>query len=181
MLTEDFDDSLNLVETGPGVIEFKCFGVEYAGTDTFGVSGYSNEPTGVGPVSGATYLRSDFTKSSDTLRFQFANPVKEFAASVKDYELAELGALNYETPNGDSGTAALPESNGTVQFLGIISDSPFSSITFAPTKNPNSNETWRDRVLFDDVSMSVSAVPEPTTFALLSLLGLLGTLLAWRR
>lgn len=64
---------------------------------------------------------------------------------------------------------------------GRVRDTPFTSVAFLPSEDPEPSMGWGDWVFFDDVSVSASVVPEPSTFVLLSIIGLLATLLDRRR
>jgi len=128
-------------------------------------------------------LRLDYNRARSQLAAKIGRPVASIRQLVVwgNHSPSMYADYRFATSNGETGTAATVQTSGTVQFFGIVSDTPFTSVRFFPSADPEPSMSWGDWVFFDDISVSASAVPEPSTFALLSIVGLLGTFLLWRK
>jgi hypothetical protein len=113
--------------------------------------------------------QSVFGATPDTMTFTFTSAINVFA--VDTIGLADVGVTNFSVllSNGNSNVmySNLAQPGGTVNFIGVIDTTGFTSVTFSGTA-PN------DGVFYDRLQFT-AAVPEPETYAImLAGLGLIG-------
>lgn len=128
----------------------------------------STYPNGLGSTSAGFFL------PTETATFTFSAPITAFAIDVNTYATTDSAY----TATLDIGDIALSifevfPSTSTGQFLGFVSDTPFSVATIAAVTGFSYT---LDTLVYGNaaaVTPGNSQVPEPTSFALLSL-GILG-------
>ena len=164
---EGFESYANDFTTGARTITLSGFSLSYAtgnAGDSFGVTDVLN-PTpgssGLGPTAGSKYLYADFSAgANNAVGFNFVSPILAFGIDIKDLEVANI---NYLTSSGDAGTAGVPGIDGNVQFFGIVSDTPFTSVSFTEPGLAQGDGLAFDQTTF---SLAAAAVPEPATLGL---------------
>ncbi len=138
------------------------FGANYTGVNNT-MAGGAAFGFNVTP-GGATW----FGAPAGTMTFAFDSPVTAWGAFLTGTQASVAPETLANFNNGAPQVVSIPSnSSGGVQFIGFISDTPFSSITLTNT----SNDAWG----IDDVYYTTqTATPEPATAALLAaaLLGL---------
>jgi len=149
---------------------FSCSGSTYC-PGFFGIwAGFADDGT-----------QSVYFASPDSATFTFASAITAFGIVIGGAGDVANITLTALLSNGDS-AIALDDYSGTFdvfggnrQFFGLISDTPFTSITFTPSNSG-------DGIFFDAMRYGTSAVdvPEPGTLALLGF-GLLGLGFARKR
>ena len=170
MTTEGYETYPNDVQQGARTITLNNFAIssDLNGAQSgFGITDVVNVfpgSSGLGPTAGSKYLVTTFPDSTipsgATVTWLLGPGVKAFGSDIKDLEIANM---TYALNTGATGVAATPGLDGNVQFFGIISDSPFSSIAI---HEPGASTG--DAVVFDQTSI----VPEPASLCLLVLGGL---------
>jgi len=167
---EGYETYPNDAQAGPRTITLGYFRVSYNDADSVSEFGVTDTPpaggSGIGPTAGSKYLYAAYptpSAPSGTVDFLFGAPIQAFGTDVKDLENANL---TYDTSSGASGVAAFAGADGNVQFFGILSNTPFTSIGFtAPGAGTG------DGVVFDQTTFS--STPEPSA-ALFGVIGVLG-------
>jgi hypothetical protein len=160
--TDGYETYPNDLQTGARTFALNYFQVSYtlSGDDSLiGVTDVINPDggSGAGPTVGTKYLYANYATSavpSATVTFILNSPVRAFGTDIKDLELANLSWVTSSGASGSVPTAG----NGVVQFFGITSDTPFTSIAFSAP-----GMSLGDGVAFDQTSI----VPEPTSVILL--------------
>lgn len=137
-------------------------------------------------VNGGNQIRNRFGASTGSvvddaygdLTFSFATPVNAFGIDIATIARGFVGSSSGAfvlTVGGIPYTYNYSGSSG-FGFLGITTDTPFSSLTIATSK---SNDSLFDNVRF--ASPAVAAVPEPATWGTIILgFGLLGGMMRRR-
>lgn len=166
LTVESYEGYSSDLASGARTINLSSAAVSYdldGDISNFGIATVPNPfgGTGVSATDGSNYLFVVYPTSSvpggASVTFQFANPISVFGTNMRDVENI---SISYETSEGENGTAASPAANGAVQFFGIISDTPFTSITFS-----GPGVSTGDGVVFDETTY---VIPEPSTTALLA-------------
>jgi hypothetical protein len=110
-----------------------------------------------------------------TVIYEFNKPTRAFAADFIDYGDGGSGTLNVgldtRTPFQ---VAATPRLDLNYLFWGVISDTPFKSVT---VENTNNNESMG----LDKMNFTIENVPEPSTWALGLISSVVAMLLATRK
>jgi hypothetical protein len=143
------------------------YGGGYTGVSTYE---YGLAALGFNTTPGGTNW---FGAPQGTMTFTFDTPITAWGAFLTGAESTIGPQILASFDNGTPQQVAIPSTSaGGVQFIGITSDTAFSSITLS--KITDSIDAWG----IDDVYYTTQATPEPATAALLAA-GLLG--LAARR
>lgn len=168
------------------------FQAAIAGSTTLGIQNFDSLPLGTltsdgtvtyssstgTPVVQNTFLpstapnslgRSDinFFTSADTATFTFTTAITAFAIDVNTFATAPgsfLGTLN----TGDTVNSIFETfpGFGTGQFIGFVSDTPFTSLTVSA---PGQFAYTLDTLIYGAREQVTGGVPEPTTWALMIL------------
>jgi len=167
---EGYETYPNDEQAGSRTITLGNFRVSYDNAEAvsaFGVTDASPPGgSGIGPTAGSKFLYAAYPTSAapgGTVNFLFGAPIRAFGTDLKDLENANL---TYDTSSGASGVAAFAGADGNVQFFGILSNTPFTSIGFT---EPGAGTG--DGVVFDQTVFS--STPEPSA-ALFGVIGVLG-------
>jgi hypothetical protein len=160
-----------------GGVTYSASGGTVVVTDTFLTTTF---PHGIGSTSTSSSLCC-FFPGSETSTFTFTSPVSAFGIDINTFA-ATAGAYSGTLNIGDVVSSAFDTFPGTFtgQFLGFISDTPFTSVTISA--NTGFSYTL-DTLVFGDARAIIdanTAVPEPTTLALMGG-GLLALVLQRRR
>lgn len=162
--TEGYETYASDLAPGARTLSLDNFQVTYdlvGNISNFGIADVPNPlgGSGVSATSGTHYLFAAYPTvavSDASVTFLFASPIYAFGTDIRDLENINL---SYNTSTGESGTAANAAANGTIAFFGIVSDNPFTSITFT-----GPGLTTGDGVVFDQSSF---VIPEPSSSVLL--------------
>ena len=175
---ESFEDGAIGLRTAPDTRSFDGFTMAYSGARAWGITNRNDRRvSGIYPTDGQRSLRIAFNAgNNDTITFTFDNPTTTFAVDIVDLESG--GPLEFSTDTGETGMAATNAGNGSRNFFGFISTTPFTSLTLSSGSN---NQRTPDGIALDHIrfSSSVATVPEPMTGALAMFAG--GALLLSRR
>ena len=161
MSTEGYESYANDLQLYARTITLNNFNVSYnfpsnvnGDVPSFGIAEGVNPvigSSGVGPTAGTKYLAASYPSASGpdniVVSFLFSAGIRAFGTDIKDLETANL---TYNTSSGDNGFAASLGGDGNVQFFGIITDLPFTFISFH--EPPASTG---DMVVFDQTSYVV--------------------------
>lgn len=139
-------------------VSFNCSGSSYC-PGFFGTSGLIVHDG----------VQSVFFASPDTSTFTFTQAINAFGIWIGG--AGDVATINLAAglDNGDAAAALTNYSapGGSWQYFGIITDTPFTRLTFTP-------DNAGDGIFFDALSYreaAVTAVPEPASILLLSLAG----------
>lgn len=147
---QNFNSSALGTTIGTTPVNFGGFSVSTTGTAVINPGNASYQ------VDGSRYL--DVNLAAATLTFTFANAVNSFGANF--FSLNNNQARTFVTVGGQTFNP-LPLSPS---FLGFVSTTPFTSVTFSTPTSGGSN----DQFGVDNVTIG-GAVPEPATWALMIL------------
>lgn len=119
----------------------------------------STNPNGLGLAG------RNFFLTSDTATFTFATAITAFAIDINTFATAPasyLAALS----NGDTSNSIFETfpGTGTGQFLGFVSDNPFTSVTVSSV---GGFSYTLDTLIYGAKSDVTGAVPEPATWAMM--------------
>lgn len=140
-------------------------------TDTFLTS---TNPNGLG-LSGI-----NFFLTTDTATFTFATAITAFAIDINTYATAP-SSYQALLSNGDTSNSIFETfpGAGTGQFLGFVSDNPFTSVTVSST---GGFSYTLDTLIYGAKGDVTGAVPEPATWAMMILgFGVVGLAMRRRR
>lgn len=140
-------------------------------------------------ITGSKFIRVETNGNSNFVQFTFSSPITAlgfYGTSFSDYGAFPPVPVIPPIAISLGGGPAIATLNvapnsipaGSVNFFGVISDTPFSS---ALLMNPLG--TSGDGIALDDIFVAqaaIAAVPEPSTWALM-LVGLAGVVYATRR
>ena len=134
----------------------------------------TTSPNGLGRTT------QNFFSSTDAATFTFLNAISAFAIDINTFATA-AGSFDVVLNTGDQAFSifeTFPRA-GTGQFIGFVSDTPFSTVTL--TANTGASFTL-DTLLFGSRAAVVGAVPEPGTWAMMLIgFGAIGGALRKRR
>ena len=143
-------------------------------------------PGAFGPTSGTNWLFPGTSGNSSFFELTLDTPQTAFGfygSSFSDYQTAPGGSFPPISLTLDSGTpidvlnvnpSSIP--GGSVNFFGVVSDTPFTTIRLL-----NPSGTFNDGVGIDDIitAQGIQAVPEPSSWILVTIglaaVGCLGT------
>lgn len=147
-----------------GGVTYSASGGTVVVTDTYLTTTF---PNGIGSTSTSGAFCCFFT-GAETATFAFTSPVSAFGIDINTFAPTP-GAYSGTLSTGDVVPSAFDTFPGTFtgQFLGFISDTPFTSVTIAA--NTGFSYTL-DTLVFGDAQAIVDAaspVPEPATLMLM--------------
>lgn len=150
---------------------------------------YSGRPhtsgalTGMGPLSGANFMKTRFTSNgAGGFAATFSAPVHAFGIAVGDLQpgldtttLELFDTVGDPLSSFDLGTQ-LGAGPLAWHFFGVTSDTVIGKIQIGISVN-----NYQDLVLFDDMRFAGGAVPEPSSVIVWTLIGLIGGVVLHRR
>ena len=133
-------------------------------------------PGAFGPTSGTNWLFPGTSGNSSFFELTLDTPQTAFGffgSSFSDYQTAPGGSFPPISLTLDSGTpidvlnvnpSSIP--GGSVNFFGVVSDTPFTTIRLL-----NPSGTFNDGVGIDDIitAQGIQAVPEPSSWILVTI------------
>jgi hypothetical protein len=147
----------------------------------FGVSVSSNSSAAISPggasdnIDGSEFLFANLTGTvadPGALTFTFASAITSFGANFVSFN---NNVLRESAVIGGVAIDPLPMSPN---FLGFVSNTAFTSITFRNQMGGGNNDSFG----LDNVRYSVAAVPEPATWAMMLVgFGMMGAAMRYRR
>jgi len=184
--TDDFESYAPFAPP-PGTLTLAGVPTTYSTTGS--LVGINTQQQGSFAVSGFQFLTSNLTFDNQgnptganlTTSFLFSTPIKGFGAFfVNVGDLSNSNTLTITLQDGPAGTPRVIPINGNSDgsgspltfagrqfdatfYFGISDPTPFDRVTITGTSN-------QDGLVFDD--LSIAAVPEPTTYALIGGIGL---------
>lgn len=187
LATTVYTDEASFIAAAGGSLSFESFETIRSSTPTqydfadvsFACTGKTYCPGFFGWSDRMAYddARSVFFASPDTSTFAFAHAVNAFGIWIGDAGSTGAITLNVALNNGASAAALTNFTADSMnwKYFGVMSDTPFSSVTFIPSN-------YGDGIYFDALrygQADVHAVPEPASSLLLGIAGI--GLLAARR
>jgi hypothetical protein len=162
IIDEGYESYPDDPHAGARTIHLNQFDVSYdlnGDNSDFGVSNELDLPNGIGPTAGNSFLRAEYPSiavPSATVTFKFPGAINAFGTDIRDLE---NDGLNFATDTGATGLAGSGAANGAIQFFGIISTNPFTSIGLTEP-----GVSSGDGVVFDETVHvdSAAIVPEPS-------------------
>jgi hypothetical protein len=181
--TTVYTDETSFLAAAGGALSFESFETVTSSTDTrydfagvsFACAGTAYCPGFFGTSGAVVYdgTRAAVFASPDTSTFTFAHAVDAFGIWIGDAGTVSEITLTATLDNGESATVLTnyTPSDSNWQYFGVVSDTPFTSVTFNPSNSG-------DGIYFDALHYSAAstqadghAVPEPASGLLLAIAG----------